>query len=311
MQSSSIRIVSFGAVIIGTFVVLGAYLFDLSGGASFATTSGYVSAEAGEQIFSGKGKCSTCHSIGDEGSAVRCPNFGVKPPQFTEAIGIRSAKRKQTLSAVEYMVESVYDPASFVVPGFPNGVMTPIDRPPIALKDDEIRSVLLFLLSKSGVDPTDELAKEIAVSQRRFAGRAQIASSSQGGPALKLPEGNSDQGRDAFQKLRCFQCHKLQGVPLDGVAPEQIGANVGPELTGIGAIQTEHYLFESIINPNAVILPDPSPEQKYAEDGVSKMPDFGAAMTVQQMVDLVAFLKSLQDTQVPESAASPGHGGTP
>lgn len=290
-------------MVIGTFVGLGVYLFDLSGGAGFATPSGEVSAEAGEQIFSGKGKCSTCHSIDDDGSAVRCPNFGVKLPQLTEPISIRAAKRKPGLSAVEYMVESVYDPAAFVVPGFPNGVMTPIDRPPIALEDDEIRSVLLFVLSKSGADPTAEVAKEIAVAQRRFAGRATVASS-HGGPALKLPKGNPDQGREAFQQLRCLQCHKIQGVPYDGVA------GVGPELTGIGAIQTEHYLFESIISPNAVILPDPSPEQTYGEDGWSKMPDFGAVMTVQQVADLVAFLKSLEDAPGPQSALAPVQGAT-
>lgn len=297
MQSSSIRIVSFGVVVIGTFVGLGAYLFDLSGGAGFATTSGDVSAEAGEQIFSGKGKCSTCHSVGDEGSAVRCPNFGVKLPQFTEPISIRAAKRKPGLSAVEYMVESVYDPAAFVVPGFPNGVMTPIDRPPIALKDDEIRSVLLFLLSKSGVDPSPDVAKEIAVAQRRFAGRATVALS-QGGPALKLPEGDPDQGREAFQKLGCLQCHKIHGVPYDGVA------GVGPELTGIGAIQTEHYLLESILNPSAVILPDPSPDKKYSDGGASKMPSYGSVMTFGQVFDLVAFLK-FQDVPGPQAAVVP------
>jgi mono/diheme cytochrome c family protein len=310
MQSTSIRIVSFGLVVIGTFVGLGAYLFDLSGGAGFATTSGDVSAEAGEQIFSGKGKCSTCHSIGDEGSAVRCPNFGVKLPQFTEPISIRAAKRKPGQSAVEYMVESVYDPAAFVVPGFPNGVMTPINRPPIALKDDEIRSVLLFLLSKSGVDPTAEVAKEIAVAQRRFAGGATVASS-HAGPTLQIPDGNVNEGRQVFQTMRCFQCHTLQGVQLEGVAPGQLGASVGPELTGIGAIQTNLYLFESILNPNAVILPDPSPDKQYSEEGASKMPSYASAMTLDQAFNLVTFLKSLQETPVSRAPLPPSdQGGT-
>lgn len=279
------------------FVALGAYLYDLSGGGGFATASGEVSVEAGEQVFRGKGKCSTCHSIGDEGSAVRCPNQGVKPPQFTEPVGLRAAKRKPGLGAIEYLVESLYDPGAFVVPGFPTGVMTPVHRPPIGLADDEIRSVILYLLSKSGLEADEAAAQQIAKAQRRFAGSAPVASAGEAGGALKLPEGDAEAGRAVFELMRCFQCHKLKGVAfnLPEMTPEQLAANVGPDLTGIGAIQTETYLLESILNPNAVILPDPAPDQKYSEGGASKMPSYGAAMMFQQAIDLVAFLKSQKE----------------
>lgn len=299
MSGIALRIVAFGVVVISTFMSLGTYLFELSGGAGFQAASGEVSIEAGQQIFLGKGKCSTCHSIGDEGSAVRCPNFGVKPPQFTEPVGLRAAKRKPSLGAVEYLVESVYEPGAFLVPGFPAGVMTPIHRPPIALSDDEIRSVLLYLLDKSGVETGPETVQALASAQRRFAGRASAAPS---GPvvALKLPEGEAEAGLGTYRTMQCFKCHKVQGLDLP---VDQLPGNVGPELTGIGAIQTEHYLLESILNPSAVILPNPSPEQKYSEDGKSsKMPSYGSVMTFQQALDVVAFLKSLSEAPKPEAA---------
>ncbi|MBI3184174.1 MAG: c-type cytochrome [Myxococcales bacterium] len=315
-----LKILGFSSTAIGIFVALGAYLFQLSGGAGFATASGEVSAEAGEQVFWSKGKCSTCHSIGDEGSAVRCPNFGVKPPQFNEPVGLRAAKRKPGLSAVEYLVESVYDPGAFVVPGFPTGVMTPIHQPPIGLTDEEIRSVLLFLIAKSGLDADEVVTQQIASAQRRFAGRAPAVAANQGGASLRLPEGDAEEGLRVFQTMRCFQCHKVQGVALDvpELSPEQLEASVGPELTGIGAVQTQHYLLESILNPNAVILPDPSPDQKYSEEGASKMPSFGASMTFQEAIDLVAFLGSLKEAPAagggllqPTAESRPAQGAAP
>ena len=96
--------------------------------------------------------------------------------------------------------------------------------------------------------------------------------------------------------MKCFQCHLIEGAEFDPgeLTPEDLQGGVGPELTGIGAIQTYEYLYESVVNPNAVVLPDPSPDKKYsAEDGISKMPDFLDTLTARELVDLAAYLKSL------------------
>ena len=118
-QASFVKILVYALVNIFIFMWLGSYLFDLSGGVVPGGVSSEISASTGEAIFKGAGKCSTCHSFGGEGSAVRCPNFGVQTPKFAAPIGIRGATRKDGYSAIEYIVESIYDPSAYVVEGFP------------------------------------------------------------------------------------------------------------------------------------------------------------------------------------------------
>ncbi len=66
--------------------------------------------------------------------------------------------------------------------------------------------------------------------------------------------------------------------------------NVGPELTGMGAQHPGEYFAESILTPNAVLLDGPG---YVGPDGKSIMPSFADSLSVAQLVDLVAFLKSL------------------
>lgn len=58
------------------------------------------------------------------------------------------------------------------------------------------------------------------------------------------------------------------------------------------------FFAEAIVNPNAVI---DEPEGR-APDGSSRMPSFSDSMTVQELIDLAAFLKSL----VPPAGAAGG-----
>ncbi len=210
-------------------------------------------------------------------------------------IGLRAASRKPELSAIEYIVESIYNPNAYVVEGFPKNVMKPINRPPIALDDDAITSVILYLLEKSGIDVTDSVIKEVVTAQHPFRGK-DAAGEAGAAPAITFPEGDHEEGFYVFESMKCFQCHLIEGAEFDPgeLTPEDLQGGVGPELTGIGAIQTYEYLYESVVNPNAVVLPDPSPDKKYsAEDGISKMPDFLDTLTARELVDLAAYLKSL------------------
>ncbi|MFQ5904380.1 MAG: c-type cytochrome, partial [Candidatus Binatia bacterium] len=75
-----------------------------------------------------------------------------------------------------------------------------------------------------------------------------------------------------------------------GTVKEEEGG-VGPDLTGIGGIQTIQYLMESILNPSAVVV---SGEGFAGLDGASKMPEYHDTMTLREMVDIVAYLKSLK-----------------
>jgi mono/diheme cytochrome c family protein len=94
----------------------------------------------GRQIMEGKGLCTTCHTIGRSG-ALRFPDL--------EGIGDRARSRVPGLSDVEYLAQSMYEPDVFIVPGFNPG-MPAINRPPIALTDQEILCVIAYLQSLGG-----------------------------------------------------------------------------------------------------------------------------------------------------------------
>ena len=101
-----------------------------------------------------------------------------------------------------------------------------------------------------------------------------------------LPAGDPAAGRRAFVDFKCFACHAIQGeqFPLE---PGQV-ATAGPELTGMGGHHPAEYLAESIVNPSAVLVDAPG---FIGGDGRSIMPET-PDMTIRQLSDLVAYLKS-------------------
>ena len=106
--------------------------------AADVTTADMV--EIGREIMEGKGLCLTCHTIGQSG-ALRFPDLA--------GIGARAGGRVPGMSDVEYLAESMYEPGAYVVEGFPPA-MPAINRPPIALTDQEILSVIAALQSLGG-----------------------------------------------------------------------------------------------------------------------------------------------------------------
>ena len=111
-----------------------------------------------------------------------------------------------------------------------------------------------------------------------------------------LPPGNADAGRKAYADFECFKCHEVQGEQFP--APKADQGGVGPALSGMGPMHPAEYFAEAIIDPNASAawrIKHHKEEKKgyLGPDGNTKMPSYNAAMTVQQLVDLVAYLKSL------------------
>lgn len=106
---------------------------------------------------------------------------------------------------------------------------------------------------------------------------------------LLLPPGDSEEGKRAYVAMKCFTCHETKGehFPQEAKKP----GDVGPELTGIGRHHPAEYFAEAILNPNRVIIEGPG---FTGPDGLSKMPDYTDTMTLKQLIDLVAYLKSLQ-----------------
>jgi copper resistance protein D len=98
------------------------------------------------------------------------------------------------------------------------------------------------------------------------------------------PPGDAGRGRLIFTRLGCPACHRVGGEP-PGPA-----AGIGPDLTDAGEHHPAGYLLESVINPNAVIVEGPG---YTGPDRRSIMPGYADRLTVPELLDLVAYLRTL------------------
>jgi len=109
-----------------------------------------------------------------------------------------------------------------------------------------------------------------------------------------MPPGDAAEGRKVFVVMECFACHEVKGEKFPD--PSKTPRAAGPDLTGMGAHHPAEYFAESVLNPNRVIVVGPG---YTGADGLSKMPGYADTMTVRQLVDLVAYLKSLAAGEMP------------
>ena len=106
---------------------------------------------------------------------------------------------------------------------------------------------------------------------------------------FRLPlDGDVENGKASFVALGCYQCHQVSGVNLPKPAVQApvmvaLGGQVPTEVT-------DGYLVTSIVNPSYELAP--YPRDLITVGGKSRMPDYRDRMTVQQLVDTVAFLQS-------------------
>ncbi len=107
-----------------------------------------------------------------------------------------------------------------------------------------------------------------------------------------LPGGDIEQGKAAFVELQCNGCHTVDGVDLP--SPVVIPSPSASVVLGghVFEIRTDGYLVTSIINPSHKLARGLNKGQITTSTGESKMPDYSEIMTVQQLIDLVAFLQS-------------------
>ena len=110
------------------------------------------------------------------------------------------------------------------------------------------------------------------------------------GKGFTLPDGNVESGLAVFKELRCYECHSVVGVdlPADKNADQTI-VQLGGKVT---RIKTYGELVTSVINPSHRLAPGYEEESIASETGESRMKNYNDVMTVDQLIDVVAFLQT-------------------
>ena len=106
---------------------------------------------------------------------------------------------------------------------------------------------------------------------------------------FRLPDGDSAVGQTVFVDNSCHSCHTVAGVELgDPVVHGPVEVRLGGQTT---RVRTYGELVTSIINPSHRLAPMQADDVAH-DDGSSRMPSYNDTLTVQQLIDLVAFLQS-------------------
>jgi mono/diheme cytochrome c family protein len=107
-----------------------------------------------------------------------------------------------------------------------------------------------------------------------------------------VPAGDATAGKQVFEKMQCYSCHTVRGQRFG--EPSQNPGGIGPDLTPAHGRLPAEYLAESIVSSSRVVAHGQFRAAYRAADGRSRMGDYSEIMTVRELIDLVAFLRSLQ-----------------
>lgn len=111
-----------------------------------------------------------------------------------------------------------------------------------------------------------------------------------------LPDGDAEKGRATFVALKCHSCHTVDGVETPApLVTKNKPVTIGGE---VARVKTYGELVTSVIDPSHRM--SAQVKKDWAVDGkLSPMPNYNRDMTVEQMIDLVAFLQSRYTQLVP------------
>jgi len=210
-------------------------------------------AQAGEQVFTGIGGCTTCHGLG-----TRAPNL-LTDEKGQGPIGARCGKREPGKDCKAYLHEALTKPGAFVVTGY-EPIMPDMSR---TLSPQQIWALIAYLESQGGtitVTASDVPATSTA-STTSPTGSGGIAGGSSDPVAIIRGAG-------------CIGCHKVGSE----------GAAVGPDLTHVGGRLSAAGVREAILLPDAKVT-------KGFEKFAGIMPKtFGDQLTANQLEALVRYL---------------------
>jgi mono/diheme cytochrome c family protein len=112
---------------------------------------------------------------------------------------------------------------------------------------------------------------------------------------FRLPDGDPQVGRAVFAELRCVACHTVEGAELQVAEERNMDVHLGGK---VHRVRTYGELVTAVIHPSHDIAKGQD-EPVVTPDGKSLMTDFNDVMTVQQMIDVVAFLQSTYSEYLP------------
>lgn len=114
---------------------------------------------------------------------------------------------------------------------------------------------------------------------------------------FQLPDGNAELGQVVFLAKQCNACHQVSDLSLPKSETE------GPVSIVLGGkvsrVKTYGELVSSIINPSHKLMANQD-ESAISVDGESLMPDVNSKISVQELIDLVAFLSEQYEVVVPD-----------
>lgn len=258
------------------------------------------SLERGATIF--ESNCSPCHGRTGQGSG-RAPALN-NPALFN---GDRLSQMKWAGSLHDYV-------ANAIAAGRPNsGAYWPEAMPTWGqdyggpLRSDEIEDLTRFVLNweSTALDEENppEVVQDFILPGIREEGNLQILASGQ--PVgievnyADLPAGDATRGQTLYDsnELGCSSCHLggVIGPNTEGTATRAADRVASaPELAGY---TVEQYLVESILQPNAYLVPNQG-SSNYSAGGISLMQqNYSDRIDAQDLADLVAYLLTQTQAQ--------------
>jgi mono/diheme cytochrome c family protein len=113
---------------------------------------------------------------------------------------------------------------------------------------------------------------------------------------FRLPEGDVERGKVAVLDLKCHACHEIAGDGFpEPVADPPVPVRLGGETP---YVRTDGQFVSSIVNPSHQLAYGFRKELVESGDE-SRMANYNEVMTVEQLIDMVAFLQSIYDVKPP------------
>jgi mono/diheme cytochrome c family protein len=108
-----------------------------------------------------------------------------------------------------------------------------------------------------------------------------------------LPAGDPQAGRQVLLDLKCSVCHRVIG---EATLPAPVSGTQGPDLDRALALRPAADVAAAIVVPSHSMSIKTSEEVKKRLEAMvlSPMPDFSRTITVRQLADLLAYLRSLE-----------------